>query len=52
MLLLTIVRWRIGLMVVPPKSCMLQRIVIENRGIIIIMVCTQIIRSFLLSLSS
>ena len=41
MLLLSLVQWRIGLIVVPPKSCMLRRFVIENKGIIIIQVWTQ-----------
>ena len=39
------------MIVVPPKSCILHRI-IENKGIIVVRVCTQIIRSSLLSWSS
>ena len=49
--LLNVVLQRIGLIIVPTKSCILRRIV-ENRGIIIVRVCTRIIRSSLLSQSS
>ena len=42
----------IRLIIVPPIFCMLQRIVIKNKGIIIIRVWTRKIQSSLLSQSS
>ena len=44
-----ILRWRIHLVGVPPKSCMLCRIVINKRASIRIWACTRIIRSSLLT---
>ena len=46
LLLRTVVLWRIGLIVVPPKSCILRRIM-KNRGIIVVRVCTRKICSSL-----
>ena len=51
LLLLTVVLWRIGLIVVPPISVILRRIV-KNRGIILVRICTWIIRSSPLTWSS
>ena len=51
LLLLTVVLWRIGLIVFPPKSYIMRRI-IKNRSIIIVRVCTRKIWSPLLSWSS
>ena len=39
LLLLTVELWRIGLIVVPPISVILRRIV-KNRGIIMVRICT------------
>ena len=50
-ILLTVVLWRIGLIVVPPKAIILRRIV-KNRGIILVRIITWIIWSSLLNWSS
>ena len=51
LLLRTVVLWRIGLIIVPSIYIILQRIV-KNRGIIMVRICTWIIRSFLMTWSS